>query len=105
IRVLVIGRVNSGKITVLHAVMNGRDPSTLGELVHSDESDELIHESHSSSRPIKNQLVSTNWPNFIFHESSGFAYGSNHELQEIAQFIRKCESEVSEEKELHAIWY
>ncbi|KDQ10025.1 hypothetical protein BOTBODRAFT_164328, partial [Botryobasidium botryosum FD-172 SS1] len=114
IRVLLVGRAGAGKTTILEAIADGSEVCTSGDLVHSDDSDDLVHEAHFSPdlmKPatlhglhnIKTQLIFKNWPNFIFHDSLGLEVGSDYGLWEAQQFIDKCNSDTAWEKKLHAI--
>ncbi|KDQ09381.1 hypothetical protein BOTBODRAFT_117217, partial [Botryobasidium botryosum FD-172 SS1] len=115
-RVLVLGRANAGKTTLLKAVCGADgDPEILKEDDDDDDDDDnddddeddeddegnSIRGEHNINTP----LVFPSNPGFIFHDSRGFEAGSDEELQAVTNFLRSKGNERSLRKQLHAIWY
>ncbi|KDR79394.1 hypothetical protein GALMADRAFT_154307 [Galerina marginata CBS 339.88] len=105
-RILVIGRANAGKTTILKKVCNSVDDPEI--FSPTGEKLDLATVQESSERGlhnIENQLIFKSNPQFIFHDSRGFESGSVDEMEIVQSFITdKAESrELS--KQLHAIWY
>ncbi|KAF8342454.1 hypothetical protein F5887DRAFT_1272576 [Amanita rubescens] len=91
-RILVIGRANAGKTTILEkvcGVAKGTKPIIYGK-------DGLHDIEHQITYP---------GSNFIFHDSQGFESGSTEELEIAWKFIEKKSGETELKNQLHAIWY
>ncbi|KAJ7900406.1 hypothetical protein B0H13DRAFT_1622465 [Mycena leptocephala] len=112
-RILVIGRANAGKTTLLkkvcHSIQNPEifDPEgnwvrRLAFLSHplSDAS-----ESQRGFHNIDNQLIFKSNPQYIFHDSRGFESGSIEETNKVKYFIAKRADSNTLSQQLHAIWY
>ncbi|KAJ6779216.1 hypothetical protein DFH09DRAFT_1325148 [Mycena vulgaris] len=88
-RILVIGRANAGKTTLLKKVCNSIvDPEIRSESGEKIDTSTL----HGSEK-------------FIFHDSRGFESGSDLEVNTITDFIAKQAATHSLSEQLHAIWY
>ncbi|EIW77745.1 hypothetical protein CONPUDRAFT_61870 [Coniophora puteana RWD-64-598 SS2] len=111
-RVLIIGRANAGKTTILQKVCNV-DPNT-DPIVHDahgrkvspptgNDTDGSLHYCQRGQHDIKYQIM---YPgsHFIFHDSRGIEAGSADELRIIRDFLRERESQTLLENQLHAIW-
>ncbi|KAF8268752.1 hypothetical protein EI94DRAFT_1726934 [Lactarius quietus] len=101
-RVLVVGRANAGKTSILQRVCETTESPTIyrkGEEVELDPSiDRGEHE-------IDDELVFSNHYGYVFHDSRGIECGDTEELEILKVFIRrKCEEKRLRDK-LHAIWY
>ncbi|KAG6912413.1 hypothetical protein DXG01_014777 [Tephrocybe rancida] len=77
-RILVIGRTNAGKTTLLKRVCN----TTEEPCIYDDQGKNL----------------------FIFHDSPGFEAGDEAQLKTVQEFIRKCANATEVYDQLHAIW-
>ncbi|KAJ6537903.1 hypothetical protein B0H19DRAFT_1079007 [Mycena capillaripes] len=121
-RVLVIGRANAGKTTLLKKVCDSiEDPEifdTEGDRIDAGVVDGsisvgvLILQSHSPSHElqrglhdINNQLIFKSNPQYIFHDSRGFESGSIEETEKVKSFISKRAGGNNLSEQLHAIWY
>ncbi|KAF8344420.1 hypothetical protein F5887DRAFT_886265 [Amanita rubescens] len=96
--ILVIGRANAGKTTILEkvcGVATGTKPSIYNKYGKSDSRG--LHD-------IEHQIT---YPgsNFVFHDSKGFESGSTGELEMAWKFIEKKSAEAELKNQLHAIWY
>ncbi|KAI6018394.1 hypothetical protein EDC04DRAFT_454890 [Pisolithus marmoratus] len=104
-RVLVIGRANAGKTTILQRVCNTVDKpeifdgngnkidnavvqGTLGRGYHNIE-DELVFRSNSG---------------YLFHDSSGFEAGSAQQFDKMKKFVVDHAAARTLKKRIHAIW-
>ncbi|KAG6825023.1 hypothetical protein H0H92_005076, partial [Tricholoma furcatifolium] len=88
-RILVIGRANAGKTTLLKRVCNTEeDPvyNTRGR--------------HNVSR----EIIFKNNPGFIFHDSPGFEAGGEEELQDVMYDIQQRAKAMEVKDQFHAIW-
>ncbi|KAG2086377.1 uncharacterized protein F5147DRAFT_588544 [Suillus discolor] len=106
-RILVVGRANAGKTTILQRVCNTRaNPeiyNSAGEKVRLM----MLTFSQRGLHDIKNEMVFESNPGFIFHDSRGFEAGGESEFNQVKAFIadRSKETHKTQMKnQLHAIW-
>ncbi|KAF8627689.1 hypothetical protein AX15_004298 [Amanita polypyramis BW_CC] len=132
-RILVIGRANAGKTTILEkmcGVARGTKP-----VIYDRDGIEITEESQSQPKPEvgwrsllgRNEKEVQNSPhlkssiyrglhdiehqitypgsNFIFHDSRGFESGSANEIKKVRDFIKKRSASKRRGDRLHAIWY
>ncbi|KAH9166151.1 hypothetical protein EDB89DRAFT_2005147, partial [Lactarius sanguifluus] len=87
-RVLIIGRANSGKTSVLQRICETTESPIIyrgNEMVTLDPSMDR------SEQNIDDELVFSNHRGYVFHDSRGIESGSTEELQIVQEFIRrKC---------------
>ncbi|KAH9052363.1 hypothetical protein EDB87DRAFT_1538502, partial [Lactarius vividus] len=86
---LVIGRANAGKTTLLKRVCNTTDEPC----IYDEKSNSLVCCLPSTSRrgihDIDRPFAFSNNPQFIFHNSPGFETGDESQLKEVQSFIEK----------------
>ncbi|KAJ6616310.1 hypothetical protein B0H10DRAFT_1879181, partial [Mycena sp. CBHHK59/15] len=92
-RVLIAGRANAGKTSILQRVCETTQSPEIYRVtvVGGREIREQIHLDPTSERGqhnISNELVFANHTGYIFHDSRGFESGSTNELQIIQDFVR-----------------
>ncbi|KAF8262699.1 hypothetical protein EI94DRAFT_663842 [Lactarius quietus] len=101
-RVLVVGRANAGKTSILQRVCETTESPTIyrdGEVVTLDPS------VNRGEHKIDDELLFSNHLGYVFHDSMGIESGSTEELEILKEFIqRKC-GEKQLRNRLHAIWY
>ncbi|KAJ7508206.1 hypothetical protein B0H11DRAFT_67518 [Mycena galericulata] len=105
-RVLVMGRPNAGKTTLLKKVCDStKDPEIfnprgkrLGPEVIRESNERGLHD-------IDNELIFTSNPQYIFHDSRGFESGSLDDVDKVKSFITERANSNSLSEQLHAIWY
>ncbi|KAG1720622.1 uncharacterized protein EDB91DRAFT_1088755 [Suillus paluster] len=94
-RILVIGRANAGKTTILKRVCDTQENPE-------------IYDSSGEKRgehDIENEMVFRSNPGFIFHDSRGFEAGGQSEFDKVKAFIAS-RSEIRGLKDrIHIIWY
>ncbi|KAI9433701.1 hypothetical protein H4582DRAFT_2185552, partial [Lactarius indigo] len=95
-RILVIGRANAGKTTLLKRVCN-----TTEEPCIYDEKSNSLRGIHDIDRPF---AFASN-PQFIFHDSPGFETGDESQLKKVQSFIEKRARATEVDDQLHAIWF
>ncbi|KAF8343337.1 hypothetical protein F5887DRAFT_1062250 [Amanita rubescens] len=91
-RILIIGRANAGKTTILEkicGVKHGTKP--------------IIYD-QNGIHDIEHQITYQG-SNFIFHDSQGFESGASEELEHVWNFIDKRSAGAELKDQLHAIWY
>ncbi|KAF8135880.1 GTP-binding protein [Mycena galopus ATCC 62051] len=104
--VLVIGRANAGKTTLLKRVCDSiEDPEVFNPDGEKIDASVVEGTSERGDHDIENRLIFKSNPKFIFHDSRGFESGSVHETDKVKAFIteRAASRELSEQ--LHVIWY
>ncbi|KAH9017652.1 hypothetical protein EDB84DRAFT_1404088 [Lactarius hengduanensis] len=129
-RVLIIGRANSGKTSILKRVCNSsyhplgvvgdpiiyRKRGGVKEAVTLDPSMNvsdnsialrvpLVTMSQRGEHSIDDELIFSTHQGYIFHDSRGIESGGMEELQILQQFIRRKCRETRLKNRLHAIWY
>ncbi|KAF8810391.1 hypothetical protein BYT27DRAFT_7186615 [Phlegmacium glaucopus] len=95
-RILVIGRANAGKTTLLKRVCNTTDEPCI-----YDEKSNSLRGIHDIDRPF---AFASN-PQFIFHDSPGFETGDESQLKKVQSFIRERARSTEVDDQLHAIWF
>ncbi|KAG6332251.1 hypothetical protein ID866_6838 [Astraeus odoratus] len=105
-RILVIGRANAGKTTILQRVCNTTD---LPE-VFDGEGNKLDTECPNNwcqrgCHDIRNEFVFRSNKGFVFHDSCGFEAGSEGEFNKMKEFVVECSSTPKLDKRIHAIWF
>ncbi|KDQ18699.1 hypothetical protein BOTBODRAFT_104023 [Botryobasidium botryosum FD-172 SS1] len=95
-RILIIGRPNAGKTTILRAVCGAEGEPD----VYDQVGNKLVRRSEHN---IEHSLMFPSSPGFVFHDSRGFE--SAHELELIRKFIQERAHLGSMKNQLHAIWY
>ncbi|KAH9000680.1 hypothetical protein EDB86DRAFT_2827966 [Lactarius hatsudake] len=101
-RVLIIGRANAGKTTILKRVCE----TTESPVVYRGGKEFKLDPSmHRGEHTIDDELVFSKHRGYIFHDSRGIESASEEELSILQDFIRqKCREKRLQDK-LHAIWY
>ncbi|KAF8256781.1 hypothetical protein EI94DRAFT_190853 [Lactarius quietus] len=101
-RVLVIGRANAGKTSILQRVCDTTESPTI---YRGREEVKLEPSVNRGEHKIDDELVFSKHQGYVFHDSKGIESGSVEELEILKDFIqRKC-GEKNLAKKLHAIWY
>ncbi|KAF8351722.1 hypothetical protein F5887DRAFT_1169631 [Amanita rubescens] len=108
-RILIIGRANAGKTTILEkvcGVAKGTKPIICDEDNKKLDPDEthLAPSIERGMHDIKHQITYKG-SNFIFHDSQGFESGAREELEAAWDFIEKRSVAANLTDQLHAIWY
>ncbi|KAG6815341.1 hypothetical protein H0H93_010101 [Arthromyces matolae] len=94
-RVLIIGRANSGKTTILKKVCSSAEEPAIYD---GGGYDRGLHE-------INNEMVFKSNPRFIFHDSRGFEAGNTTELKYVKDFIARRAEKKRLRDRVHVIWY
>ncbi|KAG1859165.1 hypothetical protein C8R48DRAFT_636602, partial [Suillus tomentosus] len=112
-RVLIVGRANAGKTTILQKVCNTTDQPE----IYDTEGNEVrvmiyaIHAIHGlmdaqrGNHNIANEMVFKSNPTFVFHDSCGFEAGSEGEFESMKIFISERSHATKLEERIHVIWY
>ncbi|KAG9312606.1 hypothetical protein JVU11DRAFT_7003 [Chiua virens] len=105
-RILIIGRANAGKTTMLKQICNSTDEPVLYDGDGNEVGLAQIQECRDRGmHDIKNELVFRSNPNFVFHDSQGFEAGSIEEFEQMKEFVSERAKTAHLKKRIHAIWY
>ncbi|KAG6823926.1 hypothetical protein H0H92_008584, partial [Tricholoma furcatifolium] len=87
-RILVIGRANAGKTTLLKRVCNTEEDPVYNT---------------RGSHNVRDEFSFKNNPEFIFHDSPGFEAGGEKELETVMSFIEEKAKSLEVKDQIHAI--
>ncbi|KAJ7251933.1 hypothetical protein C8J57DRAFT_1077810 [Mycena rebaudengoi] len=105
-RILVIGRANAGKTTLLKKVCHSIEKPEIYDPKGNRIDVEVVEGSIGRGlHDINNQLIFKSNPQYIFHDSRGFESGSLDETNEVKAFIALRATSNTLSEQLHAIWY
>ncbi|KAJ7509209.1 hypothetical protein B0H11DRAFT_1791468 [Mycena galericulata] len=104
-RVLILGRANAGKTTILERLMGAamdkaevrRDGKVLPDQIVRGQTDRGLHD-------VEDEIRFPSKPGFVFHDSRGVEAGSTEELSIVQQFVEQHTSTVRLNEQLHALW-
>ncbi|KAG2045970.1 hypothetical protein BDR06DRAFT_899966 [Suillus hirtellus] len=103
-RILVIGRANAGKTTILQRVCNTQDSPEIYNRAGTKVGYELMYFQRGEHN-IENEMVFKSSPGFVFHDSRGFEAGGESEFNMVKAFITCRSKETEITNQLHVIWY
>ncbi|KAH8989349.1 hypothetical protein EDB86DRAFT_3197490, partial [Lactarius hatsudake] len=101
-RVLIIGRANAGKTSILQRVCDTTDSPIIYQGKEKVCGPGFFQRGEHS---IEDELMFSNHKGYIFHDSRGIESCSIEELWTLQEFIRRKCRETRLEDKLHAIWY
>ncbi|KAF8268217.1 hypothetical protein EI94DRAFT_1578498 [Lactarius quietus] len=104
-RVLVIGRANAGKTSILQRVCDTTESPVIYQSGKKKKREALDPSMDRGMHDIYNEFVFSGHNGYIFHDSCGFEAGSDKELEIVREFIRRKSRRRRLESRLHAIWY
>ncbi|KAI5988645.1 hypothetical protein F5J12DRAFT_510950 [Pisolithus orientalis] len=105
-RVLVIGRANAGKTSILQRVCETTESPKIYRV--SGDFRKEIHLNPTIQRgnhDIEDELIFTNHEGYVFHDSCGFEAGNEDELRTVQDFVHRKVTKRRLRNRLHAIWY
>ncbi|KAG1731661.1 GTP-binding protein [Suillus paluster] len=105
-RVLILGRANAGKTTILQKVCNTAENPEIYN-AKGDKVWDIMHALMGAQRgnhDIRNEMVFKSNPGFVFHDSCGFEAGSAEEFEDMKRFISERANATKLEERIHAIW-
>ncbi|KAH7906442.1 hypothetical protein BJ138DRAFT_1094125 [Hygrophoropsis aurantiaca] len=105
-RILVIGRANAGKTTILQKVCGTTDHPEIYDSKGNKIDVAVLQPSRERGyHNIENEMVFDANPGFIFHDSRGFEAGGVDEFDSMKEFISKREKSTEFNERIHVIWY
>ncbi|KAI9464655.1 hypothetical protein HD554DRAFT_2026427 [Boletus coccyginus] len=105
-RVLIVGRANAGKTSILQRVCETTEsPKIYRVRGGTPEEIHLDPTAERGNHRIEDELVFTNHDGYVFHDSCGFEAGHENELHIVRNFVRKKATAPRLQDRLHAIWF
>jgi len=106
-RVLIIGRANAGKTSILQRVCDTTDSPEIYRLGPQGERQRVQLEvsQERGLHNVEDEIIFANHGGYVFHDSRGFEAGGEDELKTVKAFVRRRSRERRLEDRLHAIWY
>ncbi|KAI9452691.1 hypothetical protein BJY52DRAFT_1418599 [Lactarius psammicola] len=101
-RVLIIGRANAGKTSILQRVC---DTTESPIIYRANEKVTLDPSIDRGEHTIDDELEFSNHRGYVFHDSRGIESGSKEELEILQEFIRRKCRQRKLRFRLHAIWF
>ncbi|KAG1821463.1 GTP-binding protein [Suillus variegatus] len=105
-RILIIGRANAGKTTIIQRVCDTREkPEIYDSVGRKIDPAVLMASRERGMHNIENKMVFRSNPGFVFHDSRGFEAGGQHEFDKVKAFISSRSKEKRLSDRIHVIWY
>ncbi|KAG2126206.1 hypothetical protein DEU56DRAFT_743145 [Suillus clintonianus] len=105
-RILIIGRANAGKTTILKRVCKtNENPEIFDGAGEKIDIAVLTASRERGEHDIENEMVFRNNPGFIFHDSRGFEAGGESEYDKVNAFIKDRSKKTNIKDRIHTIWY
>lgn len=105
-RILVMGRANAGKTTILQKVCNSIDQPEIfdgeGNKVDSTAVQGTLTRGHHE---IGHELVFQSNPGFVFHDSCGFDTAAAKQFGEVKEFVVERAASTTIKQRIHVIWF
>ncbi|KAI6099311.1 hypothetical protein EV401DRAFT_1878531, partial [Pisolithus croceorrhizus] len=99
--ILVMGRANAGKTTILQRVCN----TTEQPEIFNGRGERVCISHIRGYHNIKDELVFRSNPRFVFHDSCGFESGSEEEFDRMREFVMDRAKAIKLDERIHAIWF
>ncbi|KAJ7913608.1 hypothetical protein B0H13DRAFT_1612399 [Mycena leptocephala] len=104
-RVLVAGRANAGKTSILQRVCETTESPEIYKVCDTSHGMRFLTcFAQRGQHNISDELVFTNHTGYVFHDSRGFESGSTNEMELIEAFVRDRSQRRKLQERLHAIW-
>ncbi|KAI6115249.1 GTP-binding protein [Pisolithus croceorrhizus] len=104
-RILVVGRANAGKTTILQRVCNSMDKPEIFDEGNKIEDAVVQGTLARGHHDIKHELVFKSNPGFVFHDSCGFEAGSTQQFDQMRSFVINRAATKKVDERVHAIWF
>ncbi|KAI6024277.1 GTP-binding protein [Pisolithus marmoratus] len=105
-RILVMGRANAGKTTLLQSVCNSSDqPEVFDGNGHKIDCGTVQGTLMRGYHVVERELVFRSNPRFVFHDSCGFESGSAQQFNQMKEFVVERAASRRINQRIHAIWF
>ncbi|KAI6037899.1 hypothetical protein EDC04DRAFT_2604439 [Pisolithus marmoratus] len=98
-RILVMGRANAGKTTILQRVCNATDKPEIFDGKGNEMESDIVQGT------LTNELVFERNPGFVFHDSCGFEAGPTRQFDRMKHFVADHAVTTRVNERIHAIWF
>ncbi|KAJ8594170.1 hypothetical protein M405DRAFT_809478, partial [Rhizopogon salebrosus TDB-379] len=105
-RILVLGRANAGKTTLLQRICNTTEKPEIFDREGNKIDPAVVQGTvNRGDHNIENELVFRSNRDFVFHDSCGFESGGEDEFTKMKKFVLDRASTTKLKERIHAIWY
>ncbi|KAF8547760.1 hypothetical protein OG21DRAFT_1489936 [Imleria badia] len=105
-RILIVGRANAGKTTILRGICNStEDPEIYDGDGNKVDPSKVEGSMGRGIHNIENELIFRSNEKLVFHDSQGFEAGRADEFLQMKKFIADRAKTTFLKKRIHAIWY
>ncbi|KIK26363.1 hypothetical protein PISMIDRAFT_95168, partial [Pisolithus microcarpus 441] len=105
-RILVMGRANAGKTTILQRVCNTTDqPEVFNGKGEKLDATVVQGSLTRGEHNIEDELVFQSNPRFVFHDSRGFEAGSEQQFHMMKEFVMDRAKTSKLDERIHTIWF
>ncbi|KAI6156445.1 GTP-binding protein [Pisolithus thermaeus] len=105
-RILIMGRANAGKTTILQRVCNSTDKPEIFDARGKKLEDAIVRGTEMRGyHKIEHELVFKSNPGFVFHDSCGFEAGSTRQFEQMKEFVVDRATTRRVNERVHAIWF
>ncbi|KAN0078029.1 hypothetical protein V8E55_010086 [Tylopilus felleus] len=104
-RILVVGRANAGKTTLLQRVCRTTESPIIRDRCGNKIETVVKGTDERGEHDIEHEISFRSNDRFVFHDSRGFEAGSEDELRMVQSFIEERANKQDPGDHLHSIWY
>ncbi|KAN0097985.1 hypothetical protein V8E55_002431 [Tylopilus felleus] len=105
-RVLIVGRANAGKTSILQRVCETMESPKIYRVTNDTRQEiHLNPTAEVSDHNIEDELIFTNHYGYVFHDLCGFEARNEDELRIVQDLVRKKATAPRLQDRLHAIWF
>ncbi|KAJ8583161.1 GTP-binding protein [Rhizopogon salebrosus TDB-379] len=105
-RILVVGRANAGKTTLLQRICNTTEKPEIFDRMGNKIGAAVVQGTvNRGYHNIENELVFRSNRDYVFHDSCGFESGGEDEFKKMKEFVLDRASTTKLKERIHAIWY
>jgi len=105
-RILIVGRANAGKTTILRGICNTTDNPEINDGKGNKIDPSQVEGTRGRGmHNIEHELIFRSNDKFVFHDSQGFEAGRADEFLKMKEFIADRAKTTHLKKRIHAIWY
>ncbi|KAI9459541.1 hypothetical protein HD554DRAFT_1616039 [Boletus coccyginus] len=105
-RILIVGRANAGKTTILRGICNSTENPEICDGGGNKVDPSQVEGSRGRGiHNVENELIFRSNQKLVFHDSQGFEAGREDEFLQTKKFIMDRAKTTILKKRIHAIWY
>ncbi|KAH0826998.1 GTP-binding protein [Lanmaoa asiatica] len=104
-RILIVGRANAGKTTILRGICNSTENPEIYDTHDQIDPSQVEGTRGRGIHNVENELIFRSNEKLVFHDSQGFEAGREDEFLQMKRFIADRARTTILKKRIHAIWY